>query len=114
MFNLDSLAVGDQMYVYGSSGEDGFVRDLALEIATNKKLNIETNIGLNPDYPAGTTGDWSDHAPFKRLGIPYGYLEATSILLTEVLKSLDLEKQKPKPKKVKDKTKPYDKVRGEK
>ena len=144
MINLDSLAVGDKMYVYGSPGEDGFIRDLALEIAGKKKLNVGTNPGVNPEYPAGTTGDWSDHAPFERLGIPYGYLEATnweigdldgytqtekhggvwhtrndtlefiekefpgrvqehlssfSILLTDVLKSLDLEKQKPKPKK---------------
>ncbi|MBD3107487.1 M20/M25/M40 family metallo-hydrolase [Bacillus sp. AGMB 02131] len=162
MINLDSLAVGDKMYVYGSPGEDGFVRDLALKIAAQKKLNVGTNPGVNPDYPAGTTGDWSDHAPFNRLGIPYGYLEATnwelgdldgytqtekhggvwhtqndtlefiekefpgriqehlstfSIVLTDVLKSLDIEKQKPKPKKekkVKDKTKPHEKVRGEK
>ena len=160
MINLDSLAVGDKMYVYGSPGEDGFVRDLALNIASKKKLNVETNPGLNPNYPAGTTGDWSDHVPFKDLGIPYGYLEATnweigdldgytqtmkhggvwhtpndtlefieseypgrvqehlttfSILLTDVIKSLDLEKKKPKKKKkIKAKEKPPIKVRGEK
>ncbi len=78
MINLDSLAVGDQMYVYGSPGEDGFIRDQALKIVEKKKLNIDTNPGLNPDYPAGTTGDWSDHAPFKRAGIPIGYLESTN------------------------------------
>lgn len=78
MINLDSLAVGDQMYVYGNEGEDGFIRDQALAIAKKKKLDLETNPGLNPHYPAGTTGDWSDHAPFKALGIPYGYLEATN------------------------------------
>ncbi|ARI78729.1 M20/M25/M40 family metallo-hydrolase [Halobacillus mangrovi] len=78
MINLDSLAVGDQMYVYGNAGEDGFIRDQALAIADKKKLDVETNPGLNPHYPAGTTGDWSDHAPFKSKGIPYGYLEATN------------------------------------
>lgn len=78
MINLDSLAVGDHMYVYGSTGEKGFIRDQALKIAEKKKLDIGTNPGLNPAYPAGTTGDWSDHAPFKRLGIPYGYFEATN------------------------------------
>lgn len=78
MINLDSLAVGDKMYVYGGAGEDGFIRDQALKIAEKKKLNVETNPGINPDYPAGTTGDWSDHAPFKAKGIPYGYLEATN------------------------------------
>ncbi|MBN9655037.1 M20/M25/M40 family metallo-hydrolase [Halobacillus sp. GSS1] len=78
MINLDSLAAGDQMYVYGNAGEDGFIRDQALDIADKKKLDVETNPGLNPYYPAGTTGDWSDHAPFKAKGIPYGYLEATN------------------------------------
>ncbi|WP_173915360.1 M20/M25/M40 family metallo-hydrolase [Halobacillus sp. Marseille-Q1614] len=78
MINLDSLAVGDQMYVYGGAEEEGFIRDQALAIAEKKKLDVETNPGLNPDYPAGTTGDWSDHAPFKTKGIPYGYLEATN------------------------------------
>lgn len=78
MINLDSLAVGDNMYVYGDQGEEGFIRDQALEIAKKKKLQVSTNPGLNPDYPAGTTGDWSDHAPFKAKGIPYGYLEATN------------------------------------
>jgi len=78
MINMDSLAVGDKMYVYGGLGHAGFIRDQALEIVKKKKLHVGTNPGLNPVYPAGTTGDWSDHAPFKNLGIPYGYLEATN------------------------------------
>jgi len=78
MVNLDSLAVGDKMYVYGSAGKDGWYRDKALQIAKKLGLNLETNSGLNPDYPAGTTGDWSDHAPFKNAGIPYAYFEATN------------------------------------
>ncbi|WP_035664225.1 M28 family peptidase [Halalkalibacter akibai] len=78
MINLDSLAVGDHMYVHGSAGEDGFLRDQALAIAAKKKIDLQINPGLNPAYPAGTTGDWSDHAPFKRLGIPYAYFEATN------------------------------------
>lgn len=78
MINLDSLAVGDKMYVYGGPGEDGFIREQALNIVKKKKLNVETSPGLNPDFPAGTTGDWSDHAPFKNIGIPIGYLEATN------------------------------------
>jgi len=78
MINLDSLAAGDKMYVYGSPGDDGFIREQALNIIEKKKLNVETNPGINPAYPIGTTGDWSDHAPFHALGIPYGYLEATN------------------------------------
>lgn len=78
MINLDSLAAGDKMYVHGSAGEDGFIRDQAMNISKKKKLDIGINPGLNPDYPAGTTGDWSDHAPFDKLGIPFAYFESTN------------------------------------
>jgi Zn-dependent M28 family amino/carboxypeptidase len=78
MINLDSLAVGDYMYVHGSPGEEGFLRDQALAIAEKKKLDLRINEGLNPDYPAGTTGDWSDHAPFDKAGIPFAYFESTN------------------------------------
>jgi alkaline phosphatase isozyme conversion protein len=78
MINLDSLIAGDKMYVYGDQGEQGKLRELALKIAKQHKIPMSTNPGLNPDYPAGTTGDWSDHAPFKAAGIPYAYFEATN------------------------------------
>ncbi|MFS0723031.1 M20/M25/M40 family metallo-hydrolase [Paenibacillus sp. 1P07SE] len=78
MINLDSLAAGDMMYIYGGAGAGGFVRDLGLAIADRDGLDVTTNPGLNADYPEGTTGDWSDHAPFKAKGIPYAYLEATN------------------------------------
>jgi alkaline phosphatase isozyme conversion protein len=78
MINLDSLAVGDKMYVHGSAGEEGFIREQALNIAEKKNLDIGINPGLHPDYPAGTTGDWSDHAPFNELGIPFAYFESTN------------------------------------
>lgn len=78
MINLDSLLAGDKIYVYGSEGEGGWIRDLALKIAKQRNIPLETNPGLNPDYPKGTTGDWSDHAPFKDAGFPIGYFEATN------------------------------------
>ena len=78
MINLDSLLAGDFMYVYGDLGKKGFVREQALAIAKELGLDLETNPGHNKDYPAGTTGDWSDHAPFVERGIPYGYFEATN------------------------------------
>jgi Zn-dependent M28 family amino/carboxypeptidase len=78
MINLDSLIAGDYMYVYGDQGKQGTLRDLALKIAKQQKVPMTTNPGINPDYPAGTTGDWSDHAPFKAAGIPYAYFEATN------------------------------------
>ncbi|CAM4430872.1 M20/M25/M40 family metallo-hydrolase [Paenibacillus tarimensis] len=78
MINLDSLAAGDIMYLYGSEGREGFARDQGLAIAKREGLKVTTNPGENPEFPAGTTGDWSDHAPFKAAGIPYAYMEATN------------------------------------
>ncbi|MBY0099672.1 M20/M25/M40 family metallo-hydrolase [Mesobacillus maritimus] len=78
MINLDSLLAGDNIYVYGGAGEDGWIRDLALKIADQRKIPLQTNPGINPKYPKGTTGDWSDHAPFKGKGITIAYLEATN------------------------------------
>jgi hypothetical protein len=54
------------------------IRDWALNFAQEHDLALQTQLGENPEYPAGTTGDWSDHAPFKAAGIPYAYLEATN------------------------------------
>jgi hypothetical protein len=78
MINLDSLAAGDIAYIYGDAGQKGVIRDWALQFATDNDLTLQTQSGENPDYPAGTTGDWSDHAPFKAAGIPYTYFESTN------------------------------------
>lgn len=78
MVNLDTLVGGDKIYVYGGADTKGWIREQALTIARAMQIPLETNPGLNPDYPAGTTGDWSDHAPFKYLGIPYACFESTN------------------------------------
>ncbi|NMB89660.1 MAG: M20/M25/M40 family metallo-hydrolase, partial [Chloroflexi bacterium] len=78
MVNLDSLAAGDNLYVYGDVGEKGVVRNWVLTYANQNHLPIQTQKGQHPDYPIGTTGDWSDHAPFKAAGIQYVYFEATN------------------------------------
>jgi alkaline phosphatase isozyme conversion protein len=78
MINLDSLTAGDVAYVYGDAGDQGVIRDWALAFAKSQNLDLQTQPGANPDYPPGTTGDWSDHAPFKALGIPYTYFESTN------------------------------------
>jgi len=77
MINLDSLIAGDLTYVYGDAGEKGVLRDWLLEMAQGEGLDLRTQTGENPVYAAGTTGDWSDHAPFQNRGIPYAYFEAT-------------------------------------
>lgn len=77
MVNLDTLAAGDKMYAYG--GADEFSQELLGYILNfGKEIGLETQQGLNANYAAGTTGDWSDHAPFKYAGIPFIYFEATN------------------------------------
>jgi hypothetical protein len=66
------------IYVYGGVEGQGWMRDQTLAIARKRQIALQTNPGLNPAYPQGTTGDWSDHAPFRELGIDYLYLEATN------------------------------------
>ena len=78
MINLDSVAAGDIAYIYGDQGQAGVIRDWALQFAGERNLTLQTQTGENPGYPAGTTGDWSDHAPFKAAGIPYTYFESTN------------------------------------
>jgi len=77
MINLDSLAAGDYMYVHGGI-EDGSIREMALDISDNLGIDLQINPGLNPNYPEGTTGSWSDHAAFENAGIPIGYFESTN------------------------------------
>lgn len=76
--NLDSLAAGDVLNVYGSEGADGYVRDAALQLGQRLGYDLQTSPGLADEFPAGSTGDWSDHAPFAAKGIPYAYFEATN------------------------------------
>ena len=78
VINLDSLLAGDLMYVYGEGNQGVASREDAIKWAASAGLKLGTQSGLNPEYPAGTTGDWSDHAPFKARGISYAYLEATN------------------------------------
>lgn len=83
MINYDSLVAGDNAYVYGDVNENRKFRDLALKIADEQNLKLITQPGDNPEYPAGTTGDWSDHAAFKAAGIPHLYFESTNWTLGE-------------------------------
>ncbi len=78
MINLDSLVAGDVAYVYGSVGDAGVVRDWILARAREQGLDLRTQPGENADYPAGTTGEFSDHAPFEDAGIQYAYFESTN------------------------------------
>ena len=79
--NFDSVAAGDQLCVYSPKGEQAWPRLELQRDARGLDMVFLTNPGLNPDYPYGTTGDWSDHVYFKEQGIPYLYFEATNWML---------------------------------
>lgn len=82
MINLDSILAGDKMYIYGGVKQSGgTVKDTwafeqSMELVKELGLDIHQNPGKNSAYPAPSTGDWSDHASFKNVGIPYVYFEA--------------------------------------
>ncbi len=80
MIDLDSVAAGDRVYAY-SSLEAPWPQLAFRSLARTLGTQVLTSPGLNEDYPYGTTGDWSDHVPFRTAGIPYLYVEATNWLL---------------------------------
>jgi hypothetical protein len=75
MIDLDSVGVGDFFYVYaGLDDNPGWARDLALNIGQRMGHDLRTS-PQSEYFDWGTTGDWSDHVPFKNLGIPIAYFE---------------------------------------
>lgn len=75
MINLDSVGVGDFFYVYSGVGDNpGWARDLALAIGQRMGHDLRTS-PESEYFEYGTTGDWSDHVPFRLLGIPIAYFE---------------------------------------
>lgn len=94
MINMDSLVCGDYCYIYGGVQDDEKqvvteteAYDNAMKLAKEAGLEFKSNPwtwenpapGYDaPDYASPSTGDWSDHAPFKYAGITYLYFEATN------------------------------------
>lgn len=94
LINMDSLVCGDYCYLYGGVQDDEAqtvndteAYDNAMAIAKEAGLTFKSNPWTwdapapgyeSPDYASPSTGDWSDHAPFKNAGIPYLYFEATN------------------------------------
>nr|WP_260678997.1 autotransporter domain-containing protein [Pseudomonas mendocina] len=82
MINIDSLVTGDMMYAHAGSDstaapELASLREHTLRIAEELGIDLHTNPGLNPGYPAGT-GCCSDGESFENLGIPVLFVEATN------------------------------------
>ncbi len=79
MVNFDSLIVGDKLYIHAGANEKTGPRDEMLRLIRLRKLPIEMQPGLNPDYPAGLTPDgFSDYTAFNRAGIPVVAFESTN------------------------------------
>jgi len=82
MINLDSLITGDKMYAHAGQNSTAnpalaALREHTLQIARELNINLFTNPGLDPQYPAGT-GCCSDGEAFEPLNIPILYIEATN------------------------------------
>lgn len=88
MINIDSVGVGAALYVYAGAevawpdgrnaapeiaGGPVWVRDLALDLAAEMNIPLRTTPGETWD---GFIGDWSDHYPFVKAGVPVAYFEA--------------------------------------
>ena len=81
MINIDSILVGDKTYIHAGLGGDHWLQNQAFDVATALGVQgMVVNPGVNPEYPHGETGNWSDHAAFNNIGIPVIYLEATNWL----------------------------------
>ena len=78
MINLDSLIADEIAYIYGDSGDAGMIRDWVLVRALENGMEPQTQSGENPEFPAGTTCDCSDHAQYAKAGIQYAYFESTN------------------------------------
>lgn len=82
MINMDSMITGDMLYAHaGSNSIDNpalsSLREHVFRIAKELGIELHTNPGLDPQYPAGT-GCCSDGDSFNRFDIPVLYLEATN------------------------------------
>lgn len=82
MINIDSMVTGDKLYAHAGSDsvanpELTTLRDQMLRIGKELNIDITTNPGGDPTYPAGT-GCCSDGESFEGLNIPVLFLEATN------------------------------------
>ena len=85
MINLDSVLVGDMLYVYSGTNGWTWARTVMLELAELRGLPIETQTGLNHKYPAGTTPNgFSDYTAFNQIDIPVAAFESTNWEIDEL------------------------------
>lgn len=71
IINFDGLIAGDKLYIHGSKGSKGVVRDWFLNTAQAVKIPLFIQEGHNPKYPKGTMGPFSDFAYFNYKDVQY-------------------------------------------
>ena len=75
MINLDSLAAGDNTYIYSDEGQKARLRDWTLTWAGQNSLDLQTIRDVDLTYNGYGI---SDHFAFQQVGIPFVYFEATN------------------------------------
>jgi len=84
MINIDSIAAGDNMYLYGGTVADSgsIVQDWAVYQAQSAADLLGIDMSFHPDvndsFPTPTKATASDQMPFANVGIPYIYCEASN------------------------------------
>lgn len=84
MINIDTIAAGDNMYLYGGTVDDSgsIVQDWAVYQAQSAADLLGIDMYFHPDvndsFPTPTKATASDQMPFANVGIPYIYCEASN------------------------------------
>ena len=84
MINIDTIASGDNMYLYGGApdGNGNIVRDWAVYQAQSAAELLGINMSFHPDvndsFPSPTKTTASDQMAFSNAGIAYIYCEASN------------------------------------
>lgn len=83
MINLDSVAGGDYLYVHSPDSKNAQSTWNTTSSIRDDLNQLESELIIHPQidsggFKKGETGDWSDHAPFYKNGIPVAYIEATN------------------------------------
>lgn len=75
MINMDSLAAGDNTYIYSDEGQNARLRDWTLAWAGQNSLDLQTIFNVDLTYNGYGI---SDYFAFQQVGIPFIYFEATN------------------------------------
>lgn len=84
MINIDTIAAGDNTYLYGGTVDDSgsIVQDWAVYQAQSAADLLGIDMSFHPDvndsFPTPTKATASDQMPFANVGIPYIYCEASN------------------------------------